>query len=222
MDDLNSINNDARTAESLIRDVERLRGVRCAGCGEPLCAHQVLMAIAIGFKDAPRCLPCLGSALDREPAQLRDWLFDYFCHRQCYADAWDWANREAGLADGVMPSALQALGAAHGVRPSPGAETSACSTALEDARALVRPHVSAPEDGRTPLDAHAEWDAGDMGCGDLVLELRLRLQAMQPGQIFKLCARDAGAPQDLPAWCRLTGHKLLRAEHPTYWIQRKE
>jgi tRNA 2-thiouridine synthesizing protein A len=61
-----------------------------------------------------------------------------------------------------------------------------------------------------------------MGCGDLVLELRLRLQAMQPGQLMKLCARDPGAPQDLPAWCRLTGHTLLRAEHPTYWIKRKE
>jgi tRNA 2-thiouridine synthesizing protein A len=70
--------------------------------------------------------------------------------------------------------------------------------------------------------ADAEWDAGDMGCGDLVLELRLRLQALRPGQLFKLSARDPGAPQDLPAWCRLTGHTLRRAEHPTYWIQRKE
>jgi TusA-related sulfurtransferase len=61
-----------------------------------------------------------------------------------------------------------------------------------------------------------------MGCGDLVLELRLRLQAMQPGQIIKLCARDPGAPHDLPAWSRLTGHLLLRAEHPNYWIKRKE
>ena len=77
-------------------------------------------------------------------------------------------------------------------------------------------------DAQSPINADAEWNAGDMGCGDLVLELRLRLQAMQPGQIMKLCARDPGAPQDLPAWSRLTGHILLRAEHPTYWIKRKE
>jgi hypothetical protein len=27
----------------------------------------------------------------------------------------------------------------------------------------------------------AEWDAGDLGCGDLVLELRGRLRALEPG-----------------------------------------
>ena len=74
----------------------------------------------------------------------------------------------------------------------------------------------------TVIQADAEWDAGDMGCGDLVLELRLRVQALAPRQVFKLKARDPGAPEDLPAWCRLTGHTLLRAEPPTYWIQRKE
>jgi tRNA 2-thiouridine synthesizing protein A len=61
-----------------------------------------------------------------------------------------------------------------------------------------------------------------MGCGDLVLELRLRLNSLQPGEVFQLCARDSGAREDLPAWCRLTGHTLLRAEHPNYWIKRKE
>lgn len=68
----------------------------------------------------------------------------------------------------------------------------------------------------------AEWDAGDMGCGELVLELRTRLRSMQPGQILKVMARDPGAPKDLPAWCRLTGHSLVLSEHPEYWIQRKE
>jgi tRNA 2-thiouridine synthesizing protein A len=67
-----------------------------------------------------------------------------------------------------------------------------------------------------------EWDAGDMGCGELVLELRLRLKPMRPGQILKLTARDPGAPEDLPAWCRLTGHHLTYAAHPIYVIRRKE
>jgi tRNA 2-thiouridine synthesizing protein A len=67
-----------------------------------------------------------------------------------------------------------------------------------------------------------EWDAGEMGCGELVLELRLRLKPMRPGQILRLTARDPGAPEDLPAWCRLTGHHLVSAEHPIYWIRRKE
>jgi tRNA 2-thiouridine synthesizing protein A len=55
-----------------------------------------------------------------------------------------------------------------------------------------------------------------------VLELRMRLQPMQTGQLFKLTARDPGAPEDLPAWCRLTGHRLVMAVHPVYWIGRRE
>ena len=65
------------------------------------------------------------------------------------------------------------------------------------------------------------WDAGDLGCGELVLELRLRLHAMQPGQVLRLTARDPGAPQDLPAWCRMTGHTLVSHEHPVYLIKRR-
>ncbi len=70
--------------------------------------------------------------------------------------------------------------------------------------------------------ADACWDAGDMGCGDLVLELRARIAGLQPGQVLQLVARDPGAPADLPAWCRMTGHTLLRQEPPVYLIRRKE
>jgi tRNA 2-thiouridine synthesizing protein A len=70
--------------------------------------------------------------------------------------------------------------------------------------------------------ADAEWDAGDLGCGDLVLHLFQRMQQMRPGAVLRLVARDPGAPADLPAWCRLTGHVLLAAEPPVYVIRRKE
>jgi tRNA 2-thiouridine synthesizing protein A len=68
----------------------------------------------------------------------------------------------------------------------------------------------------------SEWDAGDMGCGELVMELRIRLRSVPAGHILKLTARDPGAPEDLPAWCRLTGHHLTYADHPIYVIRRKE
>ena len=67
-----------------------------------------------------------------------------------------------------------------------------------------------------------EWDAGDLGCGELVLALRGRLEAMRPGQVLKLTALDTGAPADIPAWCRLTGHALVLEQHPVYLIRRKE
>ncbi|MYN25384.1 sulfurtransferase TusA family protein [Duganella levis] len=67
-----------------------------------------------------------------------------------------------------------------------------------------------------------EWDAGDLSCGDLVLELRRRVRAA-PGKVFKLIARDPGAPADLPAWCGMTGHQLLAQDlaAQTYWIRAK-
>ena len=67
-----------------------------------------------------------------------------------------------------------------------------------------------------------EWNAGDLGCGDLVLELRRRVRAA-PGQVFKVIALDPGAPADLPAWCGMTGHELV-AQDPAakaYWIRAK-
>ena len=68
----------------------------------------------------------------------------------------------------------------------------------------------------------ATWDAGDMGCGELIVLLRGRVRALEPGQILELIALDTGAIEDIPAWCRLTGHALAHAEHPRYLIRRKE
>lgn len=71
-------------------------------------------------------------------------------------------------------------------------------------------------------DFDAEWDAGAMGCGELVLLLAGRIRQLDAGQILRLIALDEGAPEDIPAWCRMTGHALLRSEHPNYYIRRKE
>jgi tRNA 2-thiouridine synthesizing protein A len=48
------------------------------------------------------------------------------------------------------------------------------------------------------------------------------MEAMRPGQVLRLVALDSGAPEDLPAWCRLTGHTLQAANHPVYLIRREE
>ena len=67
-----------------------------------------------------------------------------------------------------------------------------------------------------------EWDAGDMGCGDLLVELRRQLTALGPGRTLKVIARDTGAVEDLPAWCRLTGHTLVLSSPPTYVIEAQQ
>ena len=68
----------------------------------------------------------------------------------------------------------------------------------------------------------ATWDAGDMGCGELLMMLRIRLNAVPPGGVLLVVARDPAAPEEMPAWCRLTGHRLVRADHPEYDLRRKE
>ncbi|MBN9517057.1 sulfurtransferase TusA family protein [bacterium] len=60
-----------------------------------------------------------------------------------------------------------------------------------------------------------------MGCGELVMALRGRLAALPAGAVLTVTATDPAAPEDLPAWCRLTGHALLSADHPTYRIRRR-
>ena len=65
------------------------------------------------------------------------------------------------------------------------------------------------------------WDAGEAGCGQLILGLRRQLGSLNPGELLEVTARDAGAPADLPAWCRITGHGLTTAAHPVYVVQKK-
>ncbi len=73
-----------------------------------------------------------------------------------------------------------------------------------------------------PIEVHDVLDAGGKGCGELVFDLMLRMRALAPGQVLRLVATDPGAPHDVPAWCRLTGHALVRADPPCYLIRRKE
>ena len=87
--------------------------------------------------------------------------------------------------------------------------------------ASVQP-VSAPDQTASgPVDVDAGFDAGDMGCGDLALELRIKLQSMARGAVVQVIARDPGAPADIPAWCRLTGNPLVFQNHPIYLIQKE-
>jgi tRNA 2-thiouridine synthesizing protein A len=72
------------------------------------------------------------------------------------------------------------------------------------------------------MTANETWDAGDLGCGELVVKLRRRVKMLQPRQTLHLIAKDPGAPQDIPAWCRITGHTLKQADPPNYLIERKE
>jgi tRNA 2-thiouridine synthesizing protein A len=66
------------------------------------------------------------------------------------------------------------------------------------------------------------FDSVDRGCGDFILELRAHLAGLPAGAVLMVASRDAGAPIEVPAWCRLTGHILLEAEPPFYLIEKRK
>lgn len=98
--------------------------------------------------------------------------------------------------------------------------TSACKH-LNSPKAM--PPIDLPEPVAASVwdSASEKWDAGDLGCGDLVLPLRGKLRGLPPGTRLHLRATDPAAPIDLAAWCRLTGHLLVASAPPEYLIQRR-
>ena len=189
-----------RDGDDIVRELSVLEGAACPGCGRALCGHHALVSLVMGFKNAPRCVECLAAALDHPFEKFRDQVLELVQHRECYRSGWEWAGRREGVRPPRRPPCLW---------PEAG-NGKAKARAVKAPGGASRP---APDD---------TWDAGSMGCGDLVLELRLRLGRLAPGQVLLVTARDPGAPEDLPAWCRLTGHALVESDAPRYWIRRKE
>ncbi|MEQ2526856.1 sulfurtransferase TusA family protein [Bacillaceae bacterium CLA-AA-H227] len=68
------------------------------------------------------------------------------------------------------------------------------------------------------------YDAGPTGCGELIMNLFLTMKKMDSGQTIEVISYDIGAREDLPAWCRLQKHALLRREDDGkvshYYIQK--
>lgn len=52
-------------------------------------------------------------------------------------------------------------------------------------------------------------DGGDLGCARLLVLLRARALELPAGTVVHLTTSDPVAPVDLPAWCRMTGHRYL-------------
>lgn len=66
----------------------------------------------------------------------------------------------------------------------------------------------------TPPDA--ALDAGESGCGELIILISRAVRRLAPGQILEVAAYDLAAGVDIPAWCRSTGHALLSAALDTH------
>ena len=71
----------------------------------------------------------------------------------------------------------------------------------------------------------ATLDAGETGCGELTMLIFQRMKTLAPGQTLEVLAYDLAAATDIPAWCRVTGHRLVAQTTTTqpkrFLIQKK-
>jgi tRNA 2-thiouridine synthesizing protein A len=65
------------------------------------------------------------------------------------------------------------------------------------------------------------FDAMELGCGQLLLDFRMHIRPLPEGAVLLLATRDIASPREIPAWCRLTGHRLMAQSHPYYLIEKK-
>ena len=71
------------------------------------------------------------------------------------------------------------------------------------------------------MTCDATLDTSGLFCPLPIIRTAERLREIAPGAILEVVATDFGILEDMPAWCRLTGHKLIHADHPQYLIERR-
>jgi len=180
---------DQQKFDEIVVQLRNWTSQPCLACKTPLLAEDVLYSIALGFKNCPKCLPCLAKGLERDQAELKVTLLQHIRRRPCLCKAFE-------LSTATLPAQLD------------------CT-------------LPPPDDFTLPLTdspwiPDLTWNAGDLGCGDLVLLLRGKLRAMLPGELIQVTALDSGAPEDIPAWCNMTGNRLVFQQHPLYLIRNKD
>ena len=73
--------------------------------------------------------------------------------------------------------------------------------------------------GRTKIAKR--WEAGDAGCGRLIMGLQRQMAEIGDGEMLEVIASDPAALIDLPCWCHLTGHHLVTDAHPLFILKKR-
>ena len=56
-------------------------------------------------------------------------------------------------------------------------------------------------------------DARRLLCPMPVIRAQAAVRQLQPGQMVEILATDPGVMHDIPAWCRVQGHRYLGCVH---------
>lgn len=59
------------------------------------------------------------------------------------------------------------------------------------------------------IEADYIYDAGSASCGELIMNINQKMKMLNISQVMEVVSYDLGAVEDVPAWCRMQGHRLL-------------
>lgn len=80
--------------------------------------------------------------------------------------------------------------------------------------------------GASDITPDAVADFSGKQCGDLVIALMKKIRTLEGGQVLEVRTLDAGAVNDIPAWCRMTKNELLAGPcgegRGYYYIKKKQ
>ncbi len=57
--------------------------------------------------------------------------------------------------------------------------------------------------------SHYELNARRLLCPMPVIRTQNKVEELEPGDTLEVLATDPGVLNDIPAWCRINGHKVL-------------
>ena len=60
--------------------------------------------------------------------------------------------------------------------------------------------------------SHYQLDARRMFCPMPVIRTQDKIKELQVGDTLEVACTDPGALNDIPAWCRINGHKVISSE----------
>ena len=63
----------------------------------------------------------------------------------------------------------------------------------------------------TTLKVDSELDCSGMLCPLPVVKTSQAIKTIEVGQVLKMISTDPGAPPDMEAWARQTGHEILES-----------
>lgn len=62
------------------------------------------------------------------------------------------------------------------------------------------------------MDKHATLDAVGLYCPLPIVKTSKAIKEIEVGQVLEIIADDEGIKEDMPAWCKTTGHEFLGME----------